>query len=205
MNDYKYEIGDNITDCNRDLTIINRERRMKNYNQKWYKVKCNICGWDEKWINELQINGKRKYRCACCSGQIVVPGINDIATTHPDKIKFFAHYDDCLTHSHGTHKKVEAKCPSCGDITLRPINYITKYNNYPCGKCGDGFSIPEKFIYNILRYCINFRFCYFYKIACKGRKYSLNSQIFCNKNAVLAHFSDRNCIFIQQNVTILSS
>lgn len=162
MSDYRYEIGYHINDCNRDLIIIDRERRLKkikskkyikNYNQKWYKVKCNICGWDENWIDERKIYGKNKYHCSCCTSKIVIPGINDIATTHPDKVKFFANFEDCLTHTYGSSKYVEGKCPSCGDITLRMVNGIVKYNNYPCCKCGDGFSIPEKFIYNILRYC----------------------------------------------------
>lgn len=63
--EWVYEIGENIKDENRDLTVIDRKRKHDNKNgylTKYYKVKCNKCGFnssehymlgekrDELWI-----------------------------------------------------------------------------------------------------------------------------------------------------------
>lgn len=159
--DYKYNIGDRFTD-GRDIEIIDRKIVVKNVNTKgkikptnirYYKIKCHICGWDENWILQSQINGSHKYHCSCCNNNIVVPGINDIATTHPEKIKYFVNYNDVINNTYGTSKKAYTKCPECGDVRLRQINDVIREEKYSCKKCGDGFSIPEKFMYNILRKC----------------------------------------------------
>ena len=52
---FKLKIGDEIKDEGRDITIIDREYRERNTdgkyrNDKWYKYRCNKCGWDEGWI-----------------------------------------------------------------------------------------------------------------------------------------------------------
>ena len=56
---FKYKIGDEIKDECRDIVIIDREYRERKHsngksiiNDKWYKYRCNKCGWDEGWIVE---------------------------------------------------------------------------------------------------------------------------------------------------------
>lgn len=52
-------------------------------NEEAYWV-CSKCGYHFK----AKINNRTlRKSCACCSGKVVVPGINDFATTHPNLIK----------------------------------------------------------------------------------------------------------------------
>lgn len=52
-------------------------------NEEAYWV-CSKCGYHFK----AKINNRTlRKSCACCSGKVVVPGINDLATTHPNLIK----------------------------------------------------------------------------------------------------------------------
>lgn len=71
-NEFKIKTNDIIKDGKRDLTIIDREYRNKEREngrieiQKWYKYKCNECGY-EGWITEGSLLGQGTG-CACCTG-----------------------------------------------------------------------------------------------------------------------------------------
>ena len=41
------------------------------------------------------------------------PGVNDIATTHPEVIQFLVNKEDGHKYSHGSEKKVKIKCLNC--------------------------------------------------------------------------------------------
>ena len=41
---------------------------------------CSKCGYHFKAVVENRVT---RRSCACCSGKVVVPGVNDLATTHP--------------------------------------------------------------------------------------------------------------------------
>ena len=45
---------------------------------------------------------------------------------------------------------VDFKCPNCGYLINKKISYVTRYNELSCPICGDGYSYPNKFIYNCL-------------------------------------------------------
>lgn len=159
---YKYNIGDRFIDKDRDIEIIDRKYEYEKsivYGKeilncvKWYKIKCHICGWDDYWIRQMRINHKQKYKCACCNGRVVVPGINDIATIYPHKVKYFVDPEVVRKYTSGTHQKAYTRCPECGDIRLRFIREVLHEEKYSCTKCGDGFSIPERFVYNVLKSC----------------------------------------------------
>lgn len=168
--DFKIEIGTQFKDDKRDLMIIDREYRKnkRNQNQKYYKYKCNICGWDKGWIREEHL--LNMIGCSCCSGQIVVEGINDIPTTVPWMIKYFqGGYDEAklYTKSGGGNPnnrggKIYPICPDCGRVKNKPILIYSIYNNHSIGcSCGDGKSYPEKFMFNILNQLkINFEIEY---------------------------------------------
>ena len=105
---WKYEIGQIVKDDKRNITIIDKEIRICNKiksieNKKYYKYKCNKCGYNEGWMIEGNLligNG-----CRCCGGKTVIKGINDIATTHPNIVKYFKYKDDSYKYSYGSHKK----------------------------------------------------------------------------------------------------
>lgn len=161
VKDFKYKIGETFIDNNRNLEITDRKIEVRDChrngklckkNVRMYKMKCHICGWDENWIQQSLLERKQgRYICSCCTHRIVVPGINDIATTNPNKIKYFVNKDETRSNVCGSHKKILFKCPECGDIRVRSIAEVMSENKYSCKKCGDGFSIPEKYMYNILQ------------------------------------------------------
>lgn len=88
-------------------------------------------------------------RCPVCTGKKIIKGINDISTTHPHLIKYFAEIDDAYKYSYGSEHKVKVKCPNCGYIKSMRIVDISR-NRFSCPKCGDGKSYPEKFMFNIM-------------------------------------------------------
>lgn len=171
--EFKYGIGQVFKDNKRDLTIIDRkvivkERIYKNRKNKsntqvkWYKYKCNICGFEcgehyknqeykeEYWIEESNLttgNG-----CSCCTNQIVVKGYNDVPTTAPFIIPYFqGGYDEAKMYNYKSNHKIYPKCPDCGRVKDKPTtvcNIITS-GSIRCA-CGDGISYPEKLMIAVL-------------------------------------------------------
>lgn len=157
-----WDIGDTVG----DLMIINR-RALPNTLQE-YQYKCNICGFDcsnpvyhkgiylnEYWVTGhsiiwLQKNGGRG--CACCSGKVVQPGINDVATTEPTVVDYFVNRADGNKWTKSSLNKVQVKCLVCGSVypKLVAIQNLT-YQGFNCINCGSGISFPEKFVYFLLQ------------------------------------------------------
>ena len=104
---WKYEIGQRIKDEKRDLTIIDREfnRDKKEKLNKYYKYKCNKCS-AILYITEHNLYYHNKG-CSCCNGKMVIKGINDVATTHPNVIKYFANIEEAYKYSHGSNKLIK--------------------------------------------------------------------------------------------------
>lgn len=160
---WKLKVGDRIIDhqkdssIKRDLTIIDRktvakkhktEKSSKGYvinNRKYYKYKCNICGY-EGWIIEDSLCGKKKCGCACCTHVVIVKGINDVATTHPHLIPYFSNKEDAYLYSVHSNFKPELVCPICGHIKNNTSIYNLTKNGFSCLACSDGVSYGEKFI-----------------------------------------------------------
>lgn len=79
----------------------------------------------------------------------VRPGVNDLATTHPDLIKYLYNKNDGYKFSAGSNKKIKFVCPICGTIKTKQIyNFVRE--GISCPKCSDSFSFPEKFMYSLL-------------------------------------------------------
>ena len=95
-------------------------------------------------------NYKSGRGCGICNGKIVVKGINDLATTHPQCIEYFPNIKDAYTHTYCSHDKVEVKCPICGTIKVMRIKDFTS-QGFGCPKCGDGVSDPEKLTALVLK------------------------------------------------------
>ena len=151
--EYRYDIGSCIADSSRNLKIIERYKDFKSraYKsgeyRKMYKCKCMNCGFDDITIDEINITHGRG--CPVCANKLVIKGINDIATTHKDLIKYFVNIEDAYKYSYGTQKKVLMKCQDCGETKLYAINKLQK-GYLPC-ICSDNISYPNKFIYSILK------------------------------------------------------
>lgn len=146
---YKFEIGEDIIDNKRNLTIINTQRKKdKNgRSHKWYSYTCNKCSYKGWIIEGSLVSGSG---CSCCSGKVVVKGINDVATTHPQLVKYFTNSEDAYRYSFGTSKKVKLTCPDCGHKKEMSLNAL-KHDVLPCPNCSDGISYPEKFMLSLLK------------------------------------------------------
>ena len=106
------------------------------------KCKCNIDGyiWDVEPAHLL-----RGVGCPVCSNKIIVSGINDVMTTHPEYVKYFKNKDDATKYSAGSAKKINVVCPDCGYEKYMAVYHLINYG-FTCRKCGDGVSYPNKFI-----------------------------------------------------------
>lgn len=137
-----------------------------------YQYVCQQCGFDcrnggyidgvfteEHWVKEESINNN--VQCACCRAAIVVPGINDIATTHPDIVKFFVDKTLASRYPKGSNQQVMTECPNCGLVhtSTRSINNLTYSGPPECVRCGDTISYPEKFMYFLLKQ-LDIDFCF---------------------------------------------
>lgn len=87
--------------------------------------------------------------CPRCSKRILIEGFNDVATTHPELLKYFLNTEDARRLSAGSNKKIGVICPDCGNITNKTVCDLTS-NPFHCQRCGDGSSYPNKFVYEFL-------------------------------------------------------
>lgn len=150
-NKFIFEIGQVFKDDKRDLTIIDREyiKDKNGRSRKWYKYKCNLkkCGY-VNWIEESHI--KEGKGCTCCANQVAVLGINTIWDTDRWLVNLGVSEKDAKRYTPQSHKKITVKCPYCGSKKQNIISSIYRYKSISC-TCGDGFSYPEKLMYNILK------------------------------------------------------
>lgn len=165
-NDFKIQVGDIIKNNNRNLTIIDKKykeriRNNKKEKVKYYKYKCNICGFDctenykkgifqnDYWIEESSLLNNNNG-CACCNSNIVVKGINDMWTTNPDLARLLVNPEDGYKYTQNSSIFIDWKCSICGNIIKnKQINKICQ-TKLSCPNCSDGISYPEKIIYNVL-------------------------------------------------------
>lgn len=164
---FKLNIGDNIKDNTRDITVTEMKRVLNPDSgryYKWYKYICNKCGFDcgehysegsikqEYWVEEHNLINK--FGCVCCGtiARAVVPGINDIPTTAPFMVKYFSGgYDEARKYSKSSNKKIIPICPDCKRILNKELKINNIYTKKSVGcSCGDGKSYPEKFVFSFL-------------------------------------------------------
>ena len=116
-------------------------------NEKKMKVVCTKCGKeDEKSWAEVQQKDTCSY---CCKNPTKVSFETSIAGKRPDLVKFFKDPKDAEAITVMSDKKLKLKCPDCGFEKEMSAGKLTE-RRFACTKCGDGISIPEKFIGEVL-------------------------------------------------------
>lgn len=162
---YAFNIEDVFEDRNNGiLKIVNkyikkipRTCRGKIYtkNQKRYKYKCLVCGYDGD-ISEEDLKFQ-KTGCPACSGRVALIGSTDMWTTRPDLAKNLKHKSDGYKYTHMSNAKVDWICPNCHcEILQKTIANVNAHGLY-CNQCSDGNSYPNKFLSSFLNYFnINF-------------------------------------------------
>lgn len=148
--EFKVKIGQVFKDEKRYLIILDRKHRVdkKGCDWKYYKYKCNNCGYDEGWMVEssLLIKG---IGCSCCANRTAVLGINTIWDTDRWMCDLGVSEEDAKKYTKASNTKINVICPDCGKKKKVVINSIYTNRSIGC-TCGDGFSYPEKFMTNVL-------------------------------------------------------
>lgn len=160
--EWKYNVCDNIHDKNRNIKITNRRisYNKNNHIKKEYQYHCYKCGFD---CSSYYINGVLKddfwasehslfydnSGCSCCKGKITVKGINSIADTNPELIKYFKNKNEANKYSKGCHSLICTICPTCGNSREMRVDTLVNIG-FSCPVCGDGFSYPNKVMFNLL-------------------------------------------------------
>lgn len=103
----------------------------------WWK--CSKCGYE--WKARIANRSILKRGCPCCSGNVLVTGVNDLKTKFPHIAKEWhpTKNGDLLPEqvSGGTRKKVWWKCP-LGHEYQTSINHRTSPNGTGCPICSSG-------------------------------------------------------------------
>ena len=171
--EFKIEIGITFRDENRNMTITDREMRVRykkdgsfKCNDKWYQYTCNKCGWTEGWLVESSlITGGGG--CSCCHG-ISKLGINTIWDKARWMVDLGVSEEDAKTHTPQSNDRIYPTCPDCGRIKDKSIPICKiHYNHSISCSCSDKISYPNKFAYSLLNQLNEL-----YKFDCLEREYS---------------------------------
>ena len=95
------------------------------------RVRCIIDGYT--W-NASPRNLLRGRKCAVCTNHKVVSGINDIATTRPDLVKYFKNKYESQKYTSGSDKVVDVVCPECGFEDKIRIGNLSRFG-FACNGC----------------------------------------------------------------------
>lgn len=120
-------------------------------NRAWYK--CRLCG-ELKAIYKSNFKTRTTVCENGCHGVgartgFVIKGVNDVATTHPLHIKYFANEEEANIYSYCSKQKVLLRCPLCNFEKKTAVYNLTSIG-FCCPVCSDGVSYPEKFVSNLL-------------------------------------------------------
>lgn len=107
------------------------------------------CDNQHEWKQSVSVRTSMNCNCPFCSNKKVLKGYNDIATTHPQYVKYFVNIGDTYSYSVRSGKKVELKCPSCGLVKIMTISKLTG-RGFSCNLCSDGYSFCEKLMASVL-------------------------------------------------------
>ena len=106
------------------------------------ECECKICGGVFDQVARKIMEG---VGCPICAGVRIVPGINDIATTNPEVVRYFKDPSEAKKYSKGCNVTTWFKCPDCGFEKKTMICYVVQRGSMCCPKCDDGVSYPNKF------------------------------------------------------------
>lgn len=143
---FKYRIGQSICDniIVEYIKIIGQDGKHKS---RGYLCKCIFDGYIRPTPQYNLNNGK--HSCVVCDRKLIIKGINDVATTNSELVKYI--HDKSLAHklSQASTKTIDVECPVCHHVKKGNLHAICR-DGFSCPKCGDGRTIPNKIMYLIL-------------------------------------------------------
>lgn len=110
-------------------------------------VRCKKCGYTYYGRPDHILHG---IGCGVCSNKVVAVGYNDMWTTNSELASLLANPEDGYKYTYGSLKKVDWKCPICGNVMHNKTIYQIYRNGLHCTSCDDGISYPTKLFTNIL-------------------------------------------------------
>jgi len=144
---FKYNIGDIIKTNTGNIKILEQIKISRNNKLiKGYKYECLIDGNIDQ-LDEYSLN--YGVGCNVCHSFKVLNGYNDLWTTHPEVASLLKYQEEGYNLSYGSNKSEIFICPDCG-YEKKHIVYMIIGKGFSCPKCGDGFSYPNKFAFNLL-------------------------------------------------------
>lgn len=137
--DYEKEFYKNNTNS----TIVNIEMDEEFVKMKgMLRVKCKKD--DYEWDINSGYAMRHNIQCPVCRNFKTVSGVNDLATLHPELIKYFKHKKRAKIVNSGAKALEEMVCPYCGNEKKISPRQLVK-NGFGCQECSDGISYPNKF------------------------------------------------------------
>lgn len=191
---YRYDVGSIIGNIEiLEQTKIERSNQKGDF--KAYRCRCLIDG-HIFIVSEYDLNDN--HGCPLCANKIVVRGINDIATTNPEMVKYLSDKEDAFRYSCKSGKKINLECPVCG--FNKEVAISSFYNNgFSCDICSDGISYSNKFAHEMFRQLFNQYIEYEYEYSpdwASGYLYDNYIKLLNNKEIIVEmdgayHYIDR--------------
>lgn len=101
-------------------------------NAAWIGSKCG-----HRWETNIRARTRDGYGCPFCSNQRILPGFNDLATTHPEIAKLWSPNNKLTSQevSYGSRKPLLWISPECGHEWERTLNHLSKLDGIRCPVC----------------------------------------------------------------------
>lgn len=143
-NDFLYNVGDIV---NGQFLVLKREhKKLFASDKSCVKVYTCKCLCDGYIFENTERNLKRQKKCEVCLGKVIVKGINDLATTRPELVKFLKNKEDAFKYTGQSSKPIDFVCDICGkDFSVAPNSFGF---SFPCG-CYSSDSYPNRLIQEI--------------------------------------------------------
>lgn len=181
---YLYNISQIVND-NYKILEQTIKKRKDGWNQKAYKVKCIIDGY-ETIVPEYNL--KTGQKCVVCSGKKVFKGVTDMWTTAPHIAKLLKNPKEGFLYTKACNKKVMFKCPICGFEKILCLNDVYR-QGFSCSKCSDGITIPNKIIRGVALQ-LNKNCLFEYQIK-ENKKYKYDCFIPYDKKSIIIEIHGR--------------
>jgi len=110
----------------------------------WY---CENCKGVYPQRIDVKYNGAG---CSICTGKYVTD-VNCLSTTNPKLAALLANPTDGYKYTQSSDQRVDWKCSDCDNILKNKRISVINKQGLKCPKCSDGFSYPEKIVYNVLK------------------------------------------------------
>ena len=142
-------------DCN--IIDLNLVSMSSNKDVFW---SCSTCHGLYKMSPNKRLHCDRHRNCPYCSGQSVLKGFNDVATTHSYVLQDWDYSKNIISPTEitaGSSKVIWFLCNECGCSYSSPLSTKTRQDrlNLGCPDCAArrnkmGYSLNEKFIFDFL-------------------------------------------------------